>query len=208
MASIPLPAPPSTTVADAFPNPNNVWNYDATAVMNSNGIVAAIDVSGVGDHFYTDQAYYVQHNADGSWGQPVTILQGPEQPAATSSPLTVEIVGLSKANLLLLNNYSTVPMTTGAMLYNINTQSMTNLITLLSTANPYYIDPQASAIDDDGRILLSATSFNPSVGPTRTNLLLTPDGLSAAPLEVPAPEPGTLAVRTPRHRRIRHPPPS
>ena len=50
------------------------------------------------------------------------------------------------------------------------------------------------ALDDGGRVLLTATEFNASSGPEQTNVLLTPDGLSAAPLQVAAPEPGTLAV--------------
>jgi hypothetical protein len=69
---------------------------------------------------------------------------------------------------------------------------MTDLTALLNGAG--FTNTLPTALDDDGRILLSGTEFNINLGPVQTNLLLTPDGLSAAPLEVPAPEPGTLAV--------------
>jgi hypothetical protein len=193
-ANLPYLPPPSASSAEVWPSPNSVWSYDGTVVMNSNGIAATIYVSGVGDHYYTDQAYYVQHNANGSWGAPVTILRGAEQPAATGAPFTFNIVGLSAANQILINNGTSEPSQAGAMLYNINTSKMVYLAGLLDSASPNYIDAQGVAIDDDGRILLSAAAFNPNVGFTQTNLLLTPDGLSAAPLEVPAPEPASLAV--------------
>jgi hypothetical protein len=77
-------------------------------------------------------------------------------------------------------------------------QTLTNISTLLGSGSGGidqsggdYVVNQPIALDDDGRILLSADPFP---GNQPTNLLLTPDGLSAAPLEVPAPEPGTLGI--------------
>jgi hypothetical protein len=187
-ASIPLLNPPTFA-----PDPSAPWIHLASAVMNSNGIVAAVNAYGVGDLSYNESAYYVQRDANGSWGQPVTIFQGPGEPGSFPTR-ELGIVGMSNMNSILINNYNIPGVTQpNALLYNINTQSITNLGSLLSTLNPFYTEPQGLAIDGEGRILLVADS-ELGVGPPRTNLLITPAGLSSEPIEVPAPEPGTLAI--------------
>jgi hypothetical protein len=74
-----------------------------------------------------------------------------------------------------------------------NSHTLIDLSAQLITLGYSNVNP--IALDDDGRILLSAISFSPSMNHLTTDsLLLTPDGLSSDPLEIPAPEPGTLAV--------------
>ncbi len=161
--------------------------------MQSSGIVVAVDNLGIGDLTYTQAAYYVQHHADGSWGEPVTILQAYGQAAAGNVQEALAIVGISSTNQALINNLVGDPEhSPTALLYNLNTQSTTDLGSLLQSAG--YWEPKGLAIDADGRILLAAVKPGYGSGFGPTNLLLTPDGLSPDPIEVPVPEPGTLAV--------------
>lgn len=160
--------------------------------MNANGIVAAANVPWMNGEAFRGDVYYVQHNTDGSWGQPTVVWTGDVQ---VLEPGVGFSMWLSKANEILINNYgSAEPNINHALLYNINTHTLTDLATLLSSAGLQYFDLVPLAIDDDGRILLSGQLFNPNLGSTPDNLLLSPTGVSSAPLEVPAPEPGTLAI--------------
>jgi hypothetical protein len=161
-------------------------------IMNANGIVAAANVPWVQGEAFSGDVYYVQHNKDGSWGQPTVVWTGDTQ---VFEPGVGFSIWLSKANEILINNFGTTePNINHALLYNINTHTLTDLFSLLSSAGLQYFDLVPSAIDDDGRVLLSAYPSPLDPGNKATNLLLTPDGLSSDPLEVPAPEPGTLAV--------------
>jgi hypothetical protein len=91
---------------------------------------------------------------------------------------------------------------TDIMLYNLNSRGSTDLSQLFFSAESSgnwpiaytYSNFSPIALDNNGRIVLSAISFNANIGESETNLLLTPDDRSSLPLEVPAPEPGTLAV--------------
>jgi MYXO-CTERM domain-containing protein len=161
-------------------------------IMNANGIVAAANVPWVQGEAFTGDVYYVQHNKDGSWGQPTVVWTGDPQ---VFEPGVGFSIWLSKANEILINNFGTTePNINHALLYNINTHTLTDLFSLLSSAGLQYFDLVPSAIDDDGQILLATHLFNPSLGPIPDNILLTPIGVSSDPLEVPAPEPGTLAM--------------
>jgi hypothetical protein len=190
-AGIPLLSPLSYP-----PDPSAAYVNLASAVMQPGGLVAAVDNSGVGDITYSQTAYFVEHNADGSWGQPIVIAQGPGQPAAGYTQAELGIVGITNANQLLINNLNVSGLQSpNALLYNVNNQTTTNLGTLLLSAG--YSEPQGLAIDADGRILLSAVAVandSTGLGPHQTELLLTPDGLSPDPIQVPVPEPGALAV--------------
>jgi hypothetical protein len=81
------------------------------------------------------------------------------------------------------------------LIYNGGTHTLTDLATLFY-ANPQdtFANFQAISLDADGRILLSATDINPQTGLAAVDLLLTPTEISSDPLEVPAAEPGTLAI--------------
>ena len=191
MSTIPLLSGYSQSTYAGYQFPNNVWSYDGAATMNSNGLVAGTFVAGVGDKFYTDQGFYVQHNADGSWGQPMSFYQGNSQPAAGQVLFDFSIVGLTNTNQILFNTNSNVAGGTGAEVFNINTHTLTNLVPLLD--NIGIIQPMALAIDNNGQVVVSSYVWSSS-GDQLMSYLLTPDGVSSAPLEVPAPEPGTLAV--------------
>ena len=114
-------------------------------------------------------------------------------------PATVPglVVGLNNLNEML-GNMGVDPchdITTDPVVYNVGSNTLTDLAKLFS-ANPQntFGNFQALSLDADGRILLSAADFNPQTGFATVDLLLTPTGLSSDPLEVPAPEPGTLAI--------------
>jgi hypothetical protein len=175
-------------------NPAFAFSNVSSAMVNSSGLIAAIDTFGVFGHLYSADAYVVQHNADGSWGAPQMVFQGTPQ-VNTGGGMSggFTIVGLSKSNEVLISNYSSTSQANAAILYNMNTHTQTDLWTLLSSANTGFIDVVPLAISDLGQIVLRGVSEANMSGPQQI-LLLTPDGESAAPLEVPAPEPSTLAI--------------
>jgi hypothetical protein len=189
-ANVPLPASPSAGPWSYA----TVFNYLQNGVMNASGMVTGVDISGVGDKYYSQTVFAVQYNPNGTWGQPITLYQGLTEPGAMGVERTVSVVGLSKMNEVLIGDRTPDSLSTdGAYVYNMNTGKLTDLQFFFPKVS--YLDPNALAIDDDGRILLSATSsFNITASGDLTYLLLTPDGLSAAPLEVAAPEASTLAV--------------
>jgi hypothetical protein len=191
-----LPLPISAPINDpnTYGNPAYAFAYVQSAVMNANGVVAAIEASGVTGHYAIVTAFVVQHNSNGSWSSPIELWQGSEQffsvPPAHSGIL---LVGINNLNQILGFRSFGGPMSADTALYNVDSHSLTDLSAQLSTAG--FSNVQPLALDDDGRILVNATSFSPMLNfLTTDNLLLTPDGLTSAPLEVPAPEPGTLAI--------------
>ena len=114
-----------------YGNPNNAYSYSQGGLMNANGIAVAVDYYGVTDHYATGEAYYVQRNADGSWGTPVAMWYGQGQfPFGPSVP-GVSVEGINKLNQVL--GTMTGNMLTGstdAALYNINTGTLTDLSNL------------------------------------------------------------------------------
>ncbi len=170
-------------------NPAYDYSYVTSALINSNGVVAATNVQGVDGHEYNQTEFLVQHNADGTWGQPV--LAYGYGPLFEGLSGRFSVVGLSKANGVLIQNNESGSNINQSLVYNLNTHTLTDLELLLTSANLRYYGLNGLAIDDAGRILLQASDAN--TGFTRTNLLLTPTGVSSEPLEVAAPEPSTLA---------------
>jgi hypothetical protein len=192
MANFPqLEAPPSNFSEDSG-NSASDFSRVTNAIMNSHGVVAAMNAAGIDGHNYTEDEYLIQRNADGSWGQPVLAYSSGTLFGGAGGGF--RILGLSNTNIMLISNDNPGSNLNNALVYNVSTHALTDLFASLSTAGLSYADVMASAIDDNGQILLSAERFNPAVGFTPTNLLLSPDGLASAPLEVPAPEPGTLAI--------------
>jgi hypothetical protein len=191
MASFPQLEPPPHDPSEDYGNPLYDYSRVTSAIMNSSGLVAAINDAGISGHTYTENEYLIQRNPDGTWGLPVLAYSSGVLFQGFSGGFN--IVGLSKTNEILIQNDSTSNLNQ-ALVYNLNTHTLTDLFSLLASAGLIYPGLTASAIDDNGQILLSAYPYPPSPGNQPTNLLLTPDGLSAAPLEVPAPEPGALAV--------------
>jgi hypothetical protein len=195
-ASIPLLVGAPVNNPDTYGNPLYAFAYVQSNVMNANGVVAAVENWGVNGHFEYSEAYIVQPNSNGSWSTPIGIWSGNINesdyiPGAYANLIT----GVNNLNQILGSMGLNAPPyynLSDAVLYNMNSHTLTDLTTLLGSAG--FADTLPIALDDDGRILLSGTEFNINLGPVQTNLLLTPAGLSAAPLEVPAPEPGALAI--------------
>jgi hypothetical protein len=198
MANFPLDVAAPINGPGTNGNPANAFAIVQNATMTANGTVVATEDYGVNGHWSEGVAYAVQLNANGSWGSPVTLWSGNQQePDSRYSNVITAVNNLGQV-LGSMGISASGGYGTDAMLYNVNTHTTTDLSHLLSSAESSglwpvtYNDLSPIAIDAAGRILLSAGRFDPTIGGSETNLLLTPDGLSAAPLEVPAPEPSTL----------------
>jgi len=180
-----------------YGNPANAYQMVVGALENSNGLVAATIASGVSGHYGSDGVVPVQVGSDGAW----SVLSGEgwgSNEQFSGGPTTVSglLVGLNNLNEML-GNMGVDPehdFLTDPVVSKVGSNTLTDLATLLS-ANPQntFGGFQALSLDADGRILLSAGTIGPQT-PQYVDLLLTPTGLSADPLEVPAPEPGTLAI--------------
>jgi hypothetical protein len=186
-----FPMPQAAPVAAAGGNPINAYSVISTALSNANGIAVAINSAGINGHYGEDFAYYVQRNSNGSWGAPVVIWGGGVQ--LGQGPVGgVTIAGINSMNQVLGTMAITPSGVTNAVLYNIGTQSLTNLSTLLLQNNFVASSVRPIAIDDLGQILVQAAPFGGSSVQGVQTLLLTPVGMPGDP--VPAPEPGSLAV--------------
>jgi hypothetical protein len=173
-----------------------------TAVQNANGIVAATDVTSADtlnganpatNQVFSQTAYYVQKNADGSWSQPSLLWSGTAtQYVPYYGALGNSIWGINKQNdvIGIMQTGSGSTATDSGVVYDINTKNLTNLSSLPSVVASGFVAVTPFAIDDDGRIL--ALAVNPSSG--QHMILLTPDGVDSPATIVPVPEPGRLAV--------------
>jgi MYXO-CTERM domain-containing protein len=193
LAGIPLAEPVSSSLSLPYVLGNPSY-YTATAMgglMNGNGIAALVDnyLSNSGS-LSNVVAYYVQQNAGGSWGATTSAMVG--QTTGYNGQIFVSVIGLNGANQILLG--TSYPGTQyDSLVYNVNSHTLTDLATLPPFANGTYSNLLPIAIDDQGRILLQATSTSPS-GWTQDTLLLTPDGVSSDPIILSAPEPSSWAV--------------
>lgn len=193
-ASIPVSVTAPTSDPLTYGNPLNAYAYVQAALMNANGIVAANEAYGVSGHYGSDDAFVVQRNPDGTWGSPVYMWSENEQFAQVASASVITSINNLNQVLGSMGNGLYNDTGTDVVLYSLKTHTLTDLTQLLNTLGRTYSNFLPIALDDDGRILLSAEYFNPGVGYSPTRLLLTPDGVSSEPLPVPAPEPGTWAV--------------
>jgi len=192
LTNFPLLNAPPAGDSNTYGNPANAFSYLQFAIMNSNGIAAAIDVAGVYGHQFNGTAYYAERNADGTWSNPVGLWGGNQQFDGFGGALTVSLLGINKLNQVLGSMGNGSSYSTDAALYNINSHTLINLSSYLAATGKYF-NVQPIAIDDQGRIVVQANSTANNSDPEHT-LLLTPDGVSSEPLEMPVPEPGTLAV--------------
>lgn len=171
---------------------NQIYNELLGPIMNSSGLVAVMQLAGTRGYQYEFTEYAVQRNADGSWGQPISVYSGGYGYDVGAGLNSFSVVGLSKSNEILI--YDSRPNNGGpsqAILYNVNTQTTTDLATVLGAAGIAAGTITPLAIDDQGRILVSG--LYPYSGPP-INFLLTPDGVSSDPIEQTVPEPSTLAL--------------
>ena len=186
--NIPLAVAAPIYAGDTNGIPSNAYSYVTAAIMNANGLVAAVDGAGVYGHSGWGTAYTVQQNPNGSFGALTTMWSGSSQDnGGQYTTGGVRIVGMNNAGTVLgtsSDNYNAY-----AVVYNSTTHSLTSLINVMDAAGTIYDNVAPYAIDDQGRLLVQGTSW-PSGA--RDTLLLTPVGLPVS--EVPAPEPGSLAV--------------
>jgi len=192
LANFPVLEAPPVNDPNTYGNPLNAFSNVSNLILNANGIAVAVDSFGVNGHMINNEVYYVQHNADGSSGQPVGVWAGTPQFQGLGGG-GFQLVGLSNTNEILINNFASPSQANVALLYNINTHTLTDLWGLLNSANVPFNNLVPLAIDNDGRILLGAQPTASYLDPQHT-LLLTPEGVSSEPLLLPVPEPGTLAV--------------
>jgi hypothetical protein len=168
------------------------FSYIVHPIMNANGLAAAIDiVSGVG-HSFSDLVYISQRNADGSWGPPQIIWSSGTTlyDSLLLGSGDVRTIGITNSNQILLGTTAwTSARRPDALLYDNNTHSLTDLLSLSPLSGKYYgLTP--IAIDDRGRILLWTSALASNEEPRY--LLLTPQGVPLDPINVP--EPSSLAV--------------
>jgi hypothetical protein len=185
LANLPqLQQPPPGATFTTFSSVNS-------ATMNASGMVLATNVDGTFGHEYTTTLFAIQHNADGTLGPALALYTGGGQFDMGNIGSGVSAM-LSASNQVLIQDKTIENDNINLLLYNINTQTLTNISSLL--LNLHYLQFEPTAIDDLGRIVLTAEKNDGTGQLLATNLLLTPDGMSASPLEAPVPEPGALAV--------------
>jgi hypothetical protein len=179
---------------------------DTRAFLNQAGVFVGTAVTGMAgndDLYASSTVYAATRQANGSFG-PLSALwsTGNNLTSSLGSPQSYSAYPI--ANVLSLNN-------TGQMLgvanipgdfalYNLKTGVLTNLASLVP--DPSVGIASAIAIDDQGRILIDSYQPNSPNSPKQPDsngsnfhdelYLLTPDGLSSAPLATP--EPSTLVT--------------
>ncbi len=197
MANFPLIESAPVWEPNTHGNPSNAFSIVTSAAENASGIVVATDYAGVYGYTSQGEAYYVQQSGNGTWGVPVAMWGGNTQFFSQTSG-GMSVTGINNLNQVLgtMGVDPQYEIGTNAVLYNINTHSLINLSNYLLSLpqSPIYNNLAPLAIDDQGRILLSATSFSSETGFSQVTLLLTPDGVSSDPIILSTPEPGSWAV--------------
>ncbi len=195
-----------------YGNPNYAYSYSHMYAMNSQGLGVGINIYGVDGHLSNSEAIISQLQPNGTWG-PAGALWSGSTTFDGSGAANLGISGVAANGQVLgygaqPGYFEGTPINT-MYLYDPKTQSVTNLTNLIdaikwtnSTALPLGMDPNwflqspVGQLDNQGRILVQATrgvgqEFEPFDGVTQ-NLLLVPQGVSAAPLATP--EPATCAI--------------
>lgn len=203
----PVVQPAPVYATDTYGNPANAFSVESNFLTNGNGFAVAIDTVGVRGHSNTDQAFFSQQNADGSWGTPIGMWSGNTRFMINGPTPDVWIDGISKTNLVLgtvgvgglsglnlldaavydINKRSFLDLT--QYLYNVSAKGAVGFATLGEFGATGWWSAMPIGIDQDGRILVSAAAG--VVGQSHT-LLLTPDGLTSD--QVTVPEPGSMAL--------------
>jgi hypothetical protein len=81
-----------------YGNPNNAYSIVLSPLVNGNGTAVAIDSAGILGHFGSETAYSVQHNANGSWGQPSVLWYGTQLQGEGPNIGGVTIAGINGQN--------------------------------------------------------------------------------------------------------------
>ena len=187
-------------------NPNYAFSYFSTngVFLNNQGEFVGTDMVGVDGHSASAMSIIdaATRRPDGSFGSLTPVSWTPVNFFNLTPENTIaKVLDLNNAGQILGvdmgKNPSIADFNTGPdfFMYDLKTGVRTELASLLPAGwNMDGYDSQPIALDDQGRILLFASS---PVEPGQSNpvdhlLLLTPAGLSSNP--IPAPEPSTLAM--------------
>jgi hypothetical protein len=204
-SGVPISTPANFPLLDPVPTgpfpaiSHTAYSAATNVTLYSNGIATAIDKVGVNTQpdnysWARSEAYYVVRNADGSWGQPVALAQGPTYTGASLVNLFgTNVTGVSANGeiLTLVRNVTGTAVSFQSFVFDTLTKTSIDLSTLPVIAAGNFSDIRAVAIDDLGRIVALAMHHGPS-GTTDDLILLTPAGINSNPLNLP--EPSTLAV--------------
>ncbi len=171
-----------------YGNPQFAYStYSSQALLNQNGTLVTTDLVGVESHSAAAATIVLaaQQQADGTFGPNLTLWSSPNNDYTGGQ--IAQAIDMNRQNLILGATASPGdPSGSLFLLYNLNTQTQTDLSQILPN---WHID-RAVGIDDEGRILVDAVPLNGS-GPEQS-LLLTPAGVTAQ--TVATPEPSACAV--------------
>ncbi len=169
-----------------YGNPNFAYSYFLPGGLYRNGIFVGTDITGVDGHSAGagSQVMMSQRQPDGSFGPLSVLWSSPNN--RTTEGIMARVIDMNSQNQVLgvTTNVGGSYWPPSNLLYDLKTKTFTDFISLI----PNWQITSASALDDQGRILLTGNQFP---GPDHL-LLLTPDGLSSEP--VPIPEPTTLTI--------------
>jgi hypothetical protein len=196
-----LPVPNPAPVGDpmTWGNPSFAYSVIQGVSVHSNGVAVAVNAWGVVGHQYSNAVYVAQHNADGTWSNPVGLWSGPGGNLGAPNGTAPRVQDFNNAGLFLGTTGDTSKQDgSQTVLFNLNNHVLTNfqfLSTLSATgsaipssfSSSFFLNPQPISLDDVGRILMSVQESDGT-----HDLLLVPDGVSADPVAVP--EPGAWLV--------------
>jgi hypothetical protein len=181
-----------------FGGPNFAYSYfDSNNVfLNREGVFAATDLVGIDTHAAGSGStvFTATRQANGTFG-PLSPLWSTFNNYYSGGQIA-QVLDLNNAGQLLGvdagHTLLSSPGDRDYFLYNLKTGVRTDLASLLPTG--WYPDIPTMALDDQGRILLTAYTSPASPGADNPDhlFLLTPAGLSSSP--IPAPEPSTFVT--------------
>ncbi len=184
-------------------DPNSVYSHFSTTdgvFLNKTGVFVATDLLGVNGDLNPGSGVgsivdTATRQLNGTFGPLTALWHSPEN--QSSGGQVAMALDLNNTGLVLgITEPRNQPYgSRDFFLYNLNTGVSTDLASLLPTG--WYPDIPKMALDDQGRILLTAIpplAFSGADNPDHL-FLLTPAGLSSSPLATPEPTPFvTLAV--------------
>ena len=175
-----------------YGDPKFAYSYlDASSVfLNKQGVFAATDLVGVDGHASGSQSivYTANRQANGTFSPLVALWTSNDNGGYNSGTNVAKALDLNNAGQFL--GMDDRPGYRDYFVFDPHTGLRIEIASLLPTGWSSYFP---IALDDQGRILTTAYSITNEVISTDV-FLLTPAGLSSAP--IPAPEPSTFAILT------------
>jgi hypothetical protein len=190
------PAPVNSPFTNG--DPNYAYSYSDMIAMNSQGLGVGINHWGVDGQLENTEAFVTQLQPNGTWGTPTQMWAGTTEYAIGQSLLGID--GITSNGLVLGTGIpptgatGTTDYDVRLLLYDTKTNTVTNLNNLVTSLTPpgqslpWLLNGPIGQLDNDGRILVQIQS----VSGQSDELLLVPQGVSAAPLATP--EPATWAI--------------